>query len=120
MICGNVEIKNVLNGLNDTMKENSGQSVERATWPLLYAFDQTWVEKDELKNKLFSLWMEFGANVMAPGQSFHPEKCSQSNKEPHGKNKVQGTVRKTWPEGKDEAKCVNPSPFLLRLQTGSR
>lgn len=55
MICGNVEIKNGLNGLNDTMKENSGQSVERATWPLLYAFDQTWVEKDELKNKLFSL-----------------------------------------------------------------
>lgn len=55
MICGDVEIKNVLNRLNDTMKENSGQSVERATWLLLDAFDQTWVEKDELKNKLFSL-----------------------------------------------------------------
>lgn len=55
MICGDVEMRNILNGLNDTTKENSWRSVGRATWLLLYAFDQMQMEKDKLKNKLFGL-----------------------------------------------------------------
>lgn len=50
--------------------------------------------------------MEFGANIKAPGQSFHPEKCSQSKRESQEKNYVQGTVKKMWSQGKDEAKSV--------------
>lgn len=45
-----------------------------------------WVEKDELKKKLFSFLMEFVANIKAFGPIFYPEKNAAINKEPQGKN----------------------------------
>ena len=54
LTCANVEVQNVLNGLNNMTKENSRQRVRRATWNFLYASEQMSVEKDKLKNELFS------------------------------------------------------------------
>lgn len=44
--------------------------------------------------------------MKSPGQSFQPAKNSQRNKGP------QGTGKKTWSAGKDEAKGVTLKPFV--------
>lgn len=54
LTCANVEIQNVLNGFNSMTKENSRHRVRRVTWNFPYTSEQMSVEKDKLKNELFS------------------------------------------------------------------
>lgn len=56
---------------------------------------------------------------MAPGQSFHPEKCSQSNKEPHGKNKIQALSGQCGLRVKMKQVCKT-LPFFAKIQNGLR
>ena len=78
----------------DLAREISKKSLKGAAWFLLAVYSRMGEERNELRNKLFSFWVEVGRSLKGPEESFQPAKGSWVKEQFLGKDDIQGGMVK--------------------------
>lgn len=102
------KIESILNELVDLAKEISWQEAESAHWFLLVTDDKIWLKR---KN-LFNFPAKFRGSIRGLKPVFQGIKHSQSKKGPQRKGQIQGAIKKTQSQSKNETNDVTLNTFL--------